>query len=104
MRNIFLVAILFISLCIPHADAAAYSESPPVGLDAGELESFFDGWMPAQMNAFHVPGGAVSVVQDGKLLFAKGYGYADVSLRTPVVAESTLFRLASVSSFLSGRL
>ena len=97
MRNILSIATIFISLCIPHAGASAYSEPTPLSIDAGDLESFFDGWMPAQMNAFHIPGGAVSVVQEGRLLFAKGYGYANVVLRKPVVAESTLFRLASVS-------
>lgn len=42
------------------------------------------------------PGLTVSVVKDGKLLFAKGYGVTDVSTNTPVTKE-TLFQIASLS-------
>ncbi len=66
-------------------------------LDRAALEAFFDGLIGAQREAFHVPGATVSVVQNGKLLFAKGYGYANVEQRTPVAADTTLFRVGSVS-------
>src|SRR5207249_7317713 len=39
----------------------------------------------------------ISVVKDGKVLFAKGYGYADVEKKTPVSPETTLFRPGSIS-------
>ena len=65
--------------------------------DPKEVEAFFDGLMTAQLAATHAPGAVVSVVTDGKLLFAKGYGYADLDRHTPVVADQTLFRVASVS-------
>lgn len=42
------------------------------------------------------PGGAVAVVRDGKLIFAKGYGLADVEHDAPNT-PSTPFHLASVS-------
>jgi CubicO group peptidase (beta-lactamase class C family) len=44
-----------------------------------------------------IAGGAVAVVKDGKLIFAQGYGYADVAKRTPVVADKTEFRIGSIS-------
>ena len=97
MRSVFSIVLVFIFLWMPTRVASAYSDSQPNAMEAEELETFLDGLMPAQMNAFHVPGGAISIVQDGRLLFAKGYGYADVALRKPVVAESTIFRLASIS-------
>jgi hypothetical protein len=46
-------------------------------MDQQELASFLDGVLPAQLNAHHVPGAAVPVVQDGRLLLAWGYGTAD---------------------------
>lgn len=91
----FLLA--FIVLLVPLTGKAGAPHLQPVALNADELGAFFDGLMPAQMNAFHLPGGVVSVVQDGKLVFARGYGYADVEERRPVEADRTLFRLASVS-------
>lgn len=42
------------------------------------------------------PGLTVSVVKDGRLLFAKGYGVTDVSTKTPVT-NKTLFQIASLS-------
>ncbi len=42
------------------------------------------------------PGASLLVVRDGRVLFAKGYGLADVESNTPVTAESN-FRLASLT-------
>src|SRR5262249_58548170 len=44
-----------------------------------------------------IAGATVAVVKDGKVLFSKGYGYADVAKKTPVSPETTLFRPGSVS-------
>lgn len=65
--------------------------------DRGEVEAFIDGLMDAWMRDKHIAGVTVSVVRDGQILFAKGYGYADVAKRLPVDPERTLFRIGSVS-------
>ena len=64
--------------------------------DPGELEAFVDDFMAAQMEPNHVPGVTISVVKDGQLFFAKGYGYADVEKRVPVDPATTLFSTGSV--------
>lgn len=66
-------------------------------IESDEVQSFMDGLLAAQMQSYHIPGATVSVVQDGKMIFANGYGYADVDKRIPVSADKTLFRAASVS-------
>jgi N-acyl-D-amino-acid deacylase len=43
-----------------------------------------------------IPGSGVAVTRDGKLVYARGFGYADVEAKKPVQPHS-LFRLASVS-------
>ncbi len=43
-----------------------------------------------------MPGAAVLIIKDGKILFAKTYGQADLETHTPVTAQ-TNFRLASVT-------
>ncbi len=48
------------------------------------------------MRTFSIPGGAVAVMRDGKLIYARGFGYADVEGGTPVQPDA-LFRTASVS-------
>ena len=48
------------------------------------------------MRTYAIPGGAVAVMRDGKLIYARGFGYADVENKTPVQPDA-LFRIASVS-------
>jgi CubicO group peptidase (beta-lactamase class C family) len=48
------------------------------------------------MRKHAIPGGAVAVLRDGKLIYARGFGYADVESKTPVQPDA-LFRIASVS-------
>jgi len=56
----------------------------------------FDGEMEAFMKERKVPGGALAVVRNRKLVYARGYGWADRERKEPVSAES-LFRIASIS-------
>ncbi len=53
--------------------------------------------MRALQNAHHFAGAVVVIVGDGRVLFKKGYGYADFAERKPVDPERTLFRVASNS-------
>jgi CubicO group peptidase (beta-lactamase class C family) len=66
-------------------------------LTAEDLGPFLDGFMPQQIEHADIAGAVVAVVKDGKLLFAKGYGYSDVAKKTPVSPETTLFRPGSIS-------
>jgi CubicO group peptidase (beta-lactamase class C family) len=65
--------------------------------DPQELEIFVDGVIAAQLQAYHIPGATVSVVKDGELYLAKGYGYANQEKLIPVIADKTLFFPGSVS-------
>ncbi len=70
-------------------------------LSAGDIESFLDGLMPLQLAREDIAGAVISVVKDGKVLFAKGYGYSDVAKRTPVAVDATMFRPGSVSKLIT---
>ncbi len=48
------------------------------------------------MRRWRVPGSSVAVMKDGHLLYAQGFGYADVSTQQSVTPAS-LFRIASIS-------
>jgi CubicO group peptidase (beta-lactamase class C family) len=78
----------------PHTLQAAPRPGPT---DPVEVEAFFDGLMAAHLAEKGIAGATVSVVRNGALLFAKGYGFADLPTRTPVDADRTLFRIASVT-------
>ena len=62
-----------------------------------DLSAFLDGFVPLALARGDVAGGVISVVKDGKLLFAKGYGYDDLAKRTRITADRTLFRIGSTS-------
>ncbi len=66
-------------------------------LTAQDVEAFFDGLVPLQLAKDDIAGATIIVVKDGKVLFSRGYGFADVEKRKPVSAEKTLFRPGSVS-------
>ena len=66
-------------------------------LTSTDLEAFLDSMMPSQLQRENIAGAAIAVVKDGKLIFAKGYGFSDVEKRTPVTADNTLFRPGSIS-------
>src|SRR5262245_30558460 len=55
----------------------------------------FDEPMEAQLK-LKTPGGALAVVKDGRLVYAKGFGLGDVVNKAPVEPTS-LFRIASLS-------
>ncbi len=81
----------------PKPAASAESASKGHELTAEDLGSFLDGYMPQQIEHADIAGAVIAVVKDGKLLFAKGYGYADVAKKTPISPETTLFRPGSIS-------
>lgn len=60
----------------------------------------FDLFVTDFMRKLGIPGGAVAVMRDGKLIYARGFGYADVENKTPVQPDA-LFRIASVSKTLT---
>ena len=76
---------------------AATSPGTPHVMTADDLSTFLDGMVPYMIQRGDIAGGVISVVKDGKLLFARGYGYADLEKRTPVSPETTLFRPGSTS-------
>lgn len=72
-----------------------YSE--PVVIDPLELEAFADAFFPAQMEELHIPGVTFIFIQDGEILLAKGYGYADLEKGIPVSPDATVMRIGSIS-------
>lgn len=65
--------------------------------DPAELEAFLDHLMASQMEERHIAGAAVSVVKAGQLLFAKGYGYADLEEDIAVDPRQTGFQIGSIT-------
>lgn len=59
-----------------------------------------DGIMEQTLQQYYVPGGSLSVARNGKLIYAKGFGVANLRTREPVT-PNTLFNLASCTKAVS---
>src|SRR6266478_6066740 len=114
----YLLATLSLVLSVVHAQGPAPSplisapSSPPPNVPAiqpqlnpapapeltkADFETFLDALIPSQLQNRNIAGAVVSVVKDGNVLFQKGYGYADVEAKRPVLPDQTLFRPGSIS-------
>jgi len=83
---------------LPPKPAASENAAPKAQeLTAEDVGAFFDGFMPQEIEHADIAGAVVAVVKDGKLLFARGYGYSDVEKKLPISPETTLFRPGSIS-------
>src|SRR2546423_14207777 len=80
MRPIALAVLILHSLAFAAMDSIE-----------SRMDTFF-----REYNKPNAPGASVIVLQQGKILFAKGYGLADVEARVPCTTN-TNFRLASVT-------
>lgn len=71
--------------------------TPTHSLAQPDLEAFFDGMFPLQLERSDIAGASVLVMKDGQVLLQKGYGYADLKTKRAVDPDTTIFRLASIS-------
>lgn len=70
-------------------------------LTKADLDAWLDGYMPFALHTGDLAGAVVTVVKDGQVLTARGYGYADIAKKTPVDPEKSLFRPGSVSKLIT---
>ncbi|HUW08323.1 MAG TPA: serine hydrolase domain-containing protein, partial [Anaerolineae bacterium] len=82
---------------LPHAISEGESAVASGPSSPEEMEAFLDVFFEAKLAESHIPGAAIVVVQDGEVLLAKGYGFADLARQTPVDPTKTAFRAGSVS-------
>jgi CubicO group peptidase (beta-lactamase class C family) len=67
-----------------------------------DVETFFDGIMGQRLERDDIAGAVVVVVKNGRVLFEKGYGVADVAGNVAVRADRTVFRVGSISKTFTG--
>jgi len=84
----------FLLICALIGSALAQS-IPITGQTVPDLAAY-DSVVTSLMKKYQVPGVALAVAREGRLVLARGYGYADTHLQLPVQPDS-LFRLASVT-------
>ena len=70
---------------------------PGKPIQPSELEAFVDATVRIGMDEANVAGVAVSIVQDGRIVLNKGYGFASFDPVRPVDPDTTLFRIGSIT-------
>jgi len=90
------VVILSIALLL-FACQPARKPVETVVIDPVELQTFADAFFAEQMEALHIPGLTFIFVQGGDVIYARGYGYANLETATPVNADSSVVRIGSIS-------
>lgn len=92
-----MMAVLALLLVVSSSGAIELDE-----LTADSAETFFDAaWKNTISPDGKIPGAVVTVVKEGKILLAKGYGVRDIDTGEPVDAEHTRVRIGSVSKLFS---
>lgn len=88
---------------VPHA-AGQPTPTPAKGahaLSGPDVTAWLDGYMPYALHSGDIAGAVVTVVRDGQVIAARGYGFSDVAKRQPVDPDRTLFRPGSVSKLVT---
>src|SRR5215510_2192942 len=88
--SVRLVTLFLIALLCAPARFRAQDNTAPIKFNG------FDGFVEQVMKDWTVPGLAVAVVKDGKVIYAKGFGYRDVQKGLKVTPD-TLFAIGSCS-------
>ncbi|ETT37454.1 hypothetical protein C161_13123 [Paenibacillus sp. FSL R5-192] len=98
VANILLVASLSFTTI---TSVSAESSLPLPQVSPQETESFINQFFAQPEVKSALKGAVVTVVHDQQIVLNKGYGYANVEKQIPVDADSTLFRVASISKTLT---
>lgn len=97
-RLLCLATVLPLMLLAPASAMAAEPPATDPSQDPAVREAIalLDLWIAEQVEYGEIPGLAIAVVQGDRLVWAKGYGVADLSAGTPMTPETPL-RVGSVS-------
>ncbi len=88
--------IFLTALCLlPHIAHAQDTSGGMLDWPRNEMEAALDYFIPERMEELAVPGVAIAVVADGRIVFERGYGVADAGGEQPVTAH-TLFEAGSI--------
>jgi len=94
MYKLLRISCVLIILTLTFSMVAPAAENSPATANLKLVD--FDAYVARVMQDWKVPGAAIAIVKDGKVVFSKGYGLRDVKNNLPVT-EQTLFPIASIT-------
>lgn len=90
----FACGLMFATATIAVAQPASTATSPTATADAALAG--FDQFVESELKKWNVPGIAITIVKDGKIMLKRGYGFRDVEKKLPMT-EFTVQPIASVT-------
>ena len=91
------ISFLILILLTPFAHISCAESEQTIGQRMQKIDQF----IKDQQELSQIPGISVVIVEKGKTVYQKGFGYADLKTKKPV-NEDTLFELASTSKAFTG--
>lgn len=88
--------VLLFGLLLGLIQSLSAKEAMPISGEPVVKMKKFERGFTRLMQVWEIPGAAVAIMHNHKLIYARGFGYADVETKKPVAADA-LFRIASVS-------
>jgi CubicO group peptidase (beta-lactamase class C family) len=88
-------ALVVLVVCLVAVAASAQTAAQPAA-EVTRLQNQLEPKINDEIQKGHLPGMAIGVVKNGKLIYAKGFGFAKLGTDTPVTSRS-LFHMASVT-------
>ncbi|MDJ0838027.1 MAG: beta-lactamase family protein [Acidobacteriota bacterium] len=97
MRNLFLGLLILAGSLVPaHSGGSDLPEPDRVDAYRQRLDEI----TPRYLETLLVPGVAVALIEDGRVVYTGGYGYADMASKKAVTAD-TVFNIGSISKTVS---
>ena len=84
------------------SDTEVFKKNPSEVTSFGEAKTEAEKILYYLIQEEIIPGASVTVTKKGKIIWQGGYGYADISKKTPVDPQKTIFRVASMSKAITG--
>ena len=92
-HNSFLIRLVFLCLCF--VPVLSWAQTKPAAVAERQIEKI-DSFVREKMKSKNIPGLSLAVVRDGKIIYAKGYGMANLELSVPAT-DKTNFPIYSIS-------
>jgi CubicO group peptidase (beta-lactamase class C family) len=97
MKKKIIYVILLVPFLLSACQPAQTTQTGSVTIDPVELADFADKFFAKQMDKLDIPGVVFIFVQGDEVIYAKGYGYANLEQKTPMDAANTVVRIGSIS-------
>ena len=94
------VFCLVFALVIAPTGASSETAPPMARISDAAFEQHLNVLVPELLASDRIAGASVAVIRDGKVAFARGYGFADTTSKKPISAQ-TEFNVGSVSKTLT---